>query len=143
MIAIDTNLLIYAHRSALKEHRAAQRAIEGAGSDARGWGIALASLAEFWSVVTHAESRGGPSTPQEARAFVGGLVEAGAQIWMPQAGFWTRLAQLAVDLDVRGARVFDLSIALTAFDGGATELWTHDRAFVTLPGLRVVDPIPR
>ena len=57
MIAIDTNLLIYAHRCGLPEHRAARRAIQKASVDPRGWGIPFSCIAEFWSVVTHPESR--------------------------------------------------------------------------------------
>ena len=41
---------------------------------------------------------------------------------------------LAVTVNMR-------EIGLTAFDNGAHELWTHDRRFVRLPGLRVRDPI--
>jgi len=41
---------------------------------------------------------------------------------------------------VQGPRIFDLQIALTAFENGATEIWTHDRNFLSLPGLRVRDP---
>jgi hypothetical protein len=39
---------------------------------------------------------------------------------------------------VSGNRVFDLQIALCAFEGGARELWSHDARFVTMPGLRLV-----
>ena len=39
------------------------------------------------------------------------------------------------------SRVFDLQIGLTAFDNGAHEIWTHDGAFVRIPGLRVRDPL--
>ena len=70
MIAIDTNLLVYAHRRGLAEHRAAQRAIQRASDDARGWGISVQSIAEFWSVVTHPSSIGGPSSLDGARAFL-------------------------------------------------------------------------
>ncbi len=34
-----------------------------------------------------------------------------------------------------GARIFDLQIDLCTLDGGAIELWTHDRIFVKIPGL--------
>jgi toxin-antitoxin system PIN domain toxin len=142
MIAIDTNLLIYAHRVGLPEHHAARRAIERASHDPRGWGIALPSVAEFWSVVTHPASSGRPSSPRLARAFLHALItEADAQLWMPQNGFWERLAQLAEDLRVSGPRIFDLQIGLTAFDNGALEVWTHDSAFLTFPGLRKHDPL--
>ena len=33
------------------------------------------------------------------------------------------------------------SRALAAFDNGASELWTHDDAFVVPPGIRVADPL--
>ncbi len=55
------------------------------------------------------------------------------------------LANFGVDAtlvgEIAGPRVFDLQIALTAFEGGATELWTHDSRFVKIPGLRLHDPL--
>lgn len=141
MIALDTNLLVYAHRSGLPEHRGARRAIERASRDASGWGLTLASVAEFWSVVTHPESRGGASSAVEARGFLGALSAAGARTWSPGVGFADRLLALAGRLGVQGPRVFDLQIGLTAFENGAAELWTHDSSFVALPGLRIHDPL--
>ncbi len=93
------------------------------------------------SVATHPASAGRPSTPKQAAAFIAALVKSGAQIWLPGPGFGDRLLQVAADLDVTGPRVFDLQIALTAFEGGATELWTHDTRFVKVPGLRLHDPL--
>jgi toxin-antitoxin system PIN domain toxin len=141
MIAIDTNLLVYAHRSRTPEHTRARKAIERAAGADEGWGFAASSLAEFWAIATHPASEGRPSTPTQAAAFVAALEKAGAQIWLPGPGFGDRLLQVATDLDVIGARVFDLQIALTVFEGGATELWTHDTRFVKIPGLRLHDPL--
>jgi hypothetical protein len=142
VIAVDTNVLIYAHRRAVPEHRRAKRAIERAAVDPRGWGISLATVSEFWSIVTHPTASGRPSTPDEAVRFIAALEEdAGMQVWSPGAGFGRRLAQTAADLDVSGARIFDLQIALTAFENGAHELWTHDAGFTRMPGLRLRDPL--
>ena len=141
MIAIDTNLLVYAHRSRTPEHGRARKAIARAASERTGWGFAAASLTEFWAIATHPASEGPPSTPAQAAAFVRALVRAGAQIWLPGPGFGDRLLQLASDLDVIGQRIFDLQIALAAFEGGATALWTHDARFVKVPGLRLHDPL--
>ena len=141
MIAIDTNLLVYAHRERTPQHKAARRAIERASAGSRGWGMAAAVLPEFWSVVTHAASEGRPSAPSQAAAFVRALTDAGAVIWLPGPGLGERLLQAASDLAVSGPRIFDLQIALMAFEGGATELWTHDAALITVPGLRVSDPL--
>jgi predicted nucleic acid-binding protein len=92
--------------------------------------------------VTHPAAAGGPSTSKQASDFLAALFGEGPGIvWTPREPFWTRLVQLASDLDVRGVRVFDLQIALTAFDNGATEIWTHDRDFVAFPGMRVHDPL--
>ena len=103
--------------------------------------MAAAVLPEFWSVVTHPASDGRPSTPRQATSFVRALTDAGAMIWLPGPGFGERLLQTASDLAVSGPRIFDLQIALAVFEGGATELWTHDPAFITVPGLRVSDPL--
>jgi hypothetical protein len=142
VIAIDTNLLVFAHRRAIAEHREAQRAIERASRDARGWGISLQSVGEFWSVVTHPAAAGRPSSSERASAFLRSLCEEGAMVvWIPGVGFDDRLLQLATDLGVSGPRIFDLQIGLTAFEHGAAELWTHDRNFVKIPGLRLVHPL--
>ncbi len=142
MIAIDTNLLVYAHRAAVPAHRAAQACIEEACNGPSGWGIAAPCVAEFYSIVTHKDSSGRPSSPDEAMAFLRMLVVEGEMaVWMPQDSFGTRLLQTAVDLNVSGPRIFDLQIALCAMDGGATELWTHDRHFTKVPGLRLHDPL--
>jgi hypothetical protein len=144
MIAIDTNLLIYAHRAGVPEHRIARRAIERACDDPRGWGISAVSIGEFWSIVTHPAVKGTPSKPREAAGFLSALVEtAGMQVWLPGSGFAERLTHLGCDLNVSGVRVFDLQIALIAFENGASELWTHDANFVRVPGLRIVDPMRR
>lgn len=142
MIALDTNLLIYAHRAATPEHGRAQSAIQRACNAADGCGVALPCVAEFFSVVTHPAASGRPSRPDEAAAFLRGLVQQGGLVvWAPGPGATERLLQTAIDLDVQGARIFDLQIALCALDGGATELWSHDASFVKVPGLRLHDPL--
>jgi toxin-antitoxin system PIN domain toxin len=142
VIAVDTNLLVYAHRAALPEHGAARHAIERAARLGTGWGISQPSLAEFWSVVTHPAATGRPSTGTEASRFLASLVrDGGARIWLPGVGFGDRLVELAARLDVQGPRIFDLQIGLLALEHGAHEIWTHDRRFVTLPGLRIRDPL--
>jgi toxin-antitoxin system PIN domain toxin len=141
MIALDTNLLIYAHRAATAEHRAARKAIEAALNTPGGCGIALPSVAEFFSIVTHPTASGRPSPPKTAADFLTSLRESGVEDLKPGAAFVARLAQMATDLGVKGARIFDVQIGLCALDGGATELWTHDSAFVKIPGLLIRDPL--
>jgi predicted nucleic acid-binding protein len=98
---------------------------------------------QFWSVVTHPASAGRPSTAAEPSRFLASLIrEGGAHLWLPGPGFGERLLQAATTFDVRGPRIFDLQIALTALEHGATEIWTHDRRFLAVPGVRARDPLP-
>lgn len=141
MIALDTNILVYAHRSGVPEHRAAKRSIEELAASAGGWCIPLPCVAEFWAVVTHPASTGRPSRPREARQFLDNLVAAGAKILYPRNGAVERLLELAVRLDIEGARIFDLQIGLICQDSGAREIWSHDHNFIAVPGLLVTDPL--
>lgn len=141
MIALDTNILVYAHRAGVPEHRAAKRSIEELAGSAGGWGIPLSCVAEFWAVVTHPASAGRPSRPREARQFLDNLVVAGAKILYPRTGAMELLLEMAVQLDVQGARIFDLQIGLICQDAGAREIWSHDRNFIAVPGLVVSDPL--
>lgn len=141
MIALDTNLLIYAHRSGTPEHRAARAAIERACGAVVGCAITLPSVAEFFGIVTHPSASGGPSQASDAAGFFAALAEGGVVMLGPGPSFAARLLQTAADLGVTGARIFDLQIGLCALDGGATEIWTHDRKFVRLPGLPVKHPL--
>jgi toxin-antitoxin system PIN domain toxin len=141
MIALDTNLLIYAHRKQLSEHDAARRAIEEASMFEGGWSIPSPCLAEFWKVVTHPANGAARTAPHQARAYLQALQDAGAKILYPRDGLWQRLARAAVALEVQGPRIFDLQIAQLAKDAGATQLWTHDAGFLSVPGLRVVHPL--
>jgi hypothetical protein len=142
VIAVDTNLLVYAHRAGAPEHRRARRAIEAAAGDRRGWGIALASVGEFWSIVTHPLVARSSEAPRRATAFLQALAaDADMLVWAPGPGFEGRLIERAVALDVRGSRVFDLQIALTALEHGASEVWSHDATFVRGAGIAVHDPL--
>jgi predicted nucleic acid-binding protein len=142
LIAIDSDILVYAHRSGTPEHGAAREALQRASADPRGWGIPLPCLAEFWTVVTHPRAAGGPSSPAQAGRFLRALMHrAGACVWEPRPGFATRLLVASEQVGVSGARVFDLQISLIASEAGAVEIWSHDRRFLTVPGLELRDPI--
>ncbi len=142
MIAIDTNLLVYAHRAGTAEHKAARKAIQVAVSRPQGWGIAVTCLAEFWSVVTNPSCSGGPSTGVEAGGFLENLLRSGGgQVWVPGPHFGHQLIKQAEYLGIQGSRIFDLQIALIVLENGATEIWTHDLHFLKITGLKVHDPL--
>jgi predicted nucleic acid-binding protein len=142
MIALDTNLLIYAHREGSPEHERTHKAILKVLDDPRGWGICLPAVTEFWSIVTHPKMPGGPSpAPVVTHFFHYLLTEGHGNLWTPGPGFGERLMRWASSLKVRGKRVFDLQIAGIALEHGAREIWTHDQGFISVPGLKVHDPL--
>lgn len=143
MIALDTNLLLYALDSASALHIPARRAIDLAAAHPEGWGVPLGCALEFWSVATRPFDGCRLVTGAEALAFLESLREAGAQFWQPEAEFIGRWLGHGEAEGIAGRRIFDFAIAATALDNGATELWTHDRGFRPLPGLRVFDPLRR
>jgi toxin-antitoxin system PIN domain toxin len=141
MIALDTNVLVYAHRAGSALHARAWELLERAANDARGWGLSDSVLTEFWSVVTHPRIADGPSSGEDALAFVDRLIEDGAPaLWTPSPELPRRLLALAAERGVAGRRVHDLRIALTCHASGATEIWSHDHAFQSVAELPVVDP---
>jgi uncharacterized protein len=142
VIALDSNVLIYAHRAGCAEHRRAQAALEKAAASPGGWGFSLPSLGEFWAQVTHPKYPGAPASVDEASGFLRQLTEAaGAQVFLPGPGFPSRLASSARQLRATGFHVFDVQIAMMALENGATVFWTHDRSILRLPGLKYFDPI--
>jgi uncharacterized protein len=142
MIALDTNLLVYAHREGSPEHAGATKAVLAALEDPRGWGICFPSVAEFWSIVTHPRIPGGPSSATVVNQFFHYLLTEGhGTIWSPGAGFGQRLMRWAASLKIHGKRIFDLQIAVIAYEHGAQEIWTHDRGFVSIPSVKVRDPL--
>ena len=142
MIALDTNLLVYAHRAGTAEHAAAKAAILQAVQHRAGWGISVVCQAEFWAVVTHPSCPGGPSAPDQAIAFLTNLIkDGGGHVWEGGTGFGFRLLQRAAELNVAGPRIFDLQIGLMAYESGASEIWTNDKQFIRMPGLKVLNPL--
>ena len=142
MIALDTNLLIYAHREDTPQHQKARAVVVEAVNHPLGWGICLPSVAEFWSIVTNPAHRGGTSSNAAVTHFFHYLITEGhGHIWTPGPGFGERLMRWAASLKVRGKRIFDLQIAVIAFEHGAREIWTHDQNFVSVPAVKVRDPL--
>jgi uncharacterized protein len=53
MIAVDTNILVYAHREESPWHDQAAACVQALACGHRPWAIAWTCLHEFFSIVTH------------------------------------------------------------------------------------------
>lgn len=66
MIAVDTNVLVHAHREELPKHEPARARLIALAEGAARWAIPAPCLAEFLRVVTHPKLFDPPHTVDEA-----------------------------------------------------------------------------
>ncbi len=137
MIAVDTNILIYAHREELPQHRAARRRLtELAEGDAL-WAIPVFCLGEFVRVVTHTRIFDPPYTVDEAcQALERVLASPTLRLLFPGPRFWPLFAQAAREADASGNLAFDAQIVALCREAGVGQLLTEDRDFARFTGLR-------
>jgi len=137
MIAVDTNVLVYAHREELPQHRRARaRLVELAESPTR-WAIPVFCLGEFLRVVTHPRLFAPPFAIDEACQALGRVLESPSLVvLMPGEHFWSLLARAASESDAGGNLVFDAQIVALCREAGVSTLLTEDRDFGRFPGFR-------
>ena len=66
MIAIDTNILVYAHRRDAEFHTAAVDHVKSLAEGRSAWAIPWPCLHEFFAISTHPKIYDPPSTPDQA-----------------------------------------------------------------------------
>jgi hypothetical protein len=141
MIAVDTNILVYAYNSRASEHAAARGALERLATSPA-WGIPWIAAGEFIAVVTNPRMWRPPASAHEAIAALEvWLGTPGARLLGEMPGSWARFRELALAGSVQGRKVHDARIAAVCLDHGVTELWSLDRDFSWFPALRVRNPL--
>jgi toxin-antitoxin system PIN domain toxin len=142
MIAVDTNILIYAHRPESPWHDVAHRRLtELAGQPAR-WVVPWPCVHEFYAVVTHPRAFKTPATPAEALSFLAALGAGGSLRFVAEgAHHFELLSALARSARLSGGAIHDARIAAICLDHGVRELWTADRDFSRFPRLKTVNPL--
>lgn len=136
MIAVDANVLIYAHRQDSPFHADAKRALTELAEAQGSWAIPWSCVHEFYAVVTRARYFSPPSTPAQAMAQLESWLESpSVQLLAESHGHLARLAALVVPR-VAGPAIHDAKIAAICLSYGVSELLTMDRDFSRYPALR-------
>jgi uncharacterized protein len=142
MIALDTNLLVYAHRLDSKWNAAAHACIEELARGKPSWGIPWPCVHEFVAIATHPKIFDPPSTIEQAIDQVEAWLEPeGAVVLAEPAGYWPHARELLRAGKIVGPRVHDARVAAICLAHGVTELWTADRDFSRFPQLRTRNPL--
>ncbi|UCC73169.1 MAG: PIN domain-containing protein [Gemmatimonadota bacterium] len=144
MIAVDTNLLVYAHREDSGWHQSAYACVEGLAEAKGTWAIPWPCIHEFLAIVTHPRIYD-LSTPESAALDqVSAWLEAPNLVLLSEtAGYWAELSRLVRSGRVTGAAIHDARIAALCLSHGIAELWSADRDFGRFPELSVVNPLIR
>jgi toxin-antitoxin system PIN domain toxin len=141
VIAVDTQILVYAHRAEAKHHRAAKAAIRTLAEGRDPWGLPSQVLHEFFGIVTHPRRYDPPSTVDEAWAQIAAWLESPSVVVLGEAERHLEiLERLTRAHDVTGPRIHDARIAAICIDHGVRELWSADRDFARFTELRVTNP---
>ena len=141
MIALDTNVLIYAHRPDGPMHARAAQSIGQLIEDPSPWAVPWPCLHEFIAVVTHPKVFGTPSTTEEAFDQFAAWLDAGLVLLGESRGYLDRLKEVVRSSGVKGPKIHDARIAALCLDHGIDELWSSDRDFSRFPALRVRNPL--
>jgi uncharacterized protein len=139
MIAVDTNVLVYAHRQELLQHKAALRRLRELAEGAAPWGLPVFCLGEFLRVVTHPRVFQPCSTLEQALSAVQSLLSSPTvRILSPGPRYPQLFDEAARAADARGNLAFDAQIAAVCVEHGAESLLTLDRDFSRFPKIRLV-----
>jgi hypothetical protein len=142
VIAVDTNLLVYAHRKDSGWHAVARALIADLAESRSAWAIAWPCLHEFTAIVTHPRVYAPPTTLAGALDQVAAWLESPSLTLLSETdGYWTVLRTTLEEAHISGPQVHDARVAALCRHHGVTELWTADRDFSRFPWLAVRNPL--
>ena len=142
MIAVDTNLLVYAHRRDSTFHVPAASSVAALAQSAAPWAIPWPCVHEFYSVVTNVRAYKPASTPQQASAQIDAWLTSPTLVLLHETPrHWATLRKLLTEARASGALVHDARVAAICIDHDVAEVWSADRDFNRFPRLPVRNPL--
>lgn len=142
MIALDTNILVYAHRRDSPHHGRASEVLRELATGRGTWAIPWPCIHEFLAVVTHPRIYRPPTTPADAVEAVESLLALPTITLLSETtDHGSILGRLLQTAGVVGPRVHDARIAAICLGHGVDALWSADRDFSWFPELRVRNPL--
>jgi toxin-antitoxin system PIN domain toxin len=142
VIAVDTNLLVYAHREDSPWHSTATACLARLAEGRAPWAIPWPCLHEFLAIVTHPRIYAPPTPLPAALDQVEAWLESPSLVLLAEPeGYWAELKAKLESGRVAGPQVHDARIVALCQAHGIQELWSADRDFGRFPGLAVRNPL--
>jgi uncharacterized protein len=142
VIAVDTNLLVYAHREDSPWHESAYAAIVELAEGSKAWGIPWPCVHEFLAITTHPRIFDPPTPLAAAIDQLDAWMESPTLHLLGESPLhWSSLRPLLLAGRISGPQVHDARVAAICLQHGIRELWTADRDFGRFPALTTRNPL--
>lgn len=142
MIAVDTNILVYAHREDSRFFHAADARLTQLAESGVRFAIPWPCLHEFLAIVTHPRIFKPPTPlPQALEQVACWLEIPGLVLLGEHEGYWLELRRLLLAGGIVGPRVHDARVAALCRLHHVQTLWSADRDFSRFPELEVDNPL--
>lgn len=142
MIAVDTNILVYAHRVDSAWHATASARLRTLAEGKTAWAIPWPCLHEFFAIVTHARIYAPPTPTNKALDQIDAWLESPRLVLLSESELhWKTLRELLVAGRVAGPMVHDARIAALCKQHGVAQLWSADHDFSRFTGIKVINPL--
>lgn len=142
MIAIDTNILVYAHRKDAPFHVRANEIVKEFAESSKPWAIPWPCIHELFSIVTHPRIYNPPTPHPQAMDQISAWLESPGLILISEAhGYWDVLKDLVGVSHTIGPMIHDARIAAICILNGIYELFSADRDFGRFHNLKVHNPL--
>jgi toxin-antitoxin system PIN domain toxin len=142
LIAVDTNILVYAHRRDSPWHTAAAACVRELAEGSASWALPAPCLHEFLAIVTHERIFAPPTPLPKALEQLGAWLESPSLVVLAEtAGYWEVLWRVVERARVIGPRIHDGRVAALCVHHGVRELLTADRDFSRFGEIRARNPL--
>lgn len=142
MIALDTNILVYAHRRDSPFHSAALDTLTLLGNGSAPWAIPWPCVHEFISITTHPRIYSPPTSIDTALIFLENWFQSKSLLLLSEGEtHFAHLTKLSRRAKLSGPKVHDARIAALCLAHGVTLLYTADRDFSLFPELKSRNPL--
>lgn len=142
MIAVDSNILVYAHREDSPFHDRAYHQVARLAEGTAAWAIPWPCVHEFLAIVTHPRIYAPPTPLARALEQVDAWLESPSLAMLAESTtHWAVLRETLTGGRIVGPQVHDARIAALCEQHGVRELWSADRDFSRFSGITVVNPL--
>ena len=141
MIAVDTNVLIYAQQTQMPEHKKAFAVLKELAEGNRPWAITWPNIYEFIRVSTHNKLFTKTTSLKNALAFIKSVIESPTiRVLSHSSHHWEKMQDIILKADASGNLSFDAQIASILLENGVSEIITNDGDFHRFKDLKVNNP---